>query len=70
MVLKTFNEHEHKQIYLKWVRTVDKYQESFDLLEVEENAWKMRIGALPVSEDENISIPKIPLKVELNKSEI
>ena len=49
---------------------VENNKESFDPLEVERNVRKIKIGGLPESEEENVSIPDVPLELTLSESEI
>jgi len=69
-VPKTFNERDHKILYLKWVGMIEKVWEHIDPLEVEESSHQIKILGLPESEEEEtVSILDVPLELSENDPE-
>ena len=68
VILRTFNEKEHKKIYMKWLGMINKIREHVEPIEIEKMAREIKIAGLSDSEDDGdesgVEIPDVPLELD------
>ena len=61
---RTFNEKEHKKMYLKWVGMVNKVKTYVDLTKIEKLAKNLNSEEEGENSDEDLEIPEVPLTLQ------